>query len=191
MHENEEDRVFIGTWVSEEVKKAVEVGYRTGKIFEIWQYKITQYNPATGQGGLFPGYIDEFFKQKTLASGFPAECNNDPEAIDQYIQDFERAEGIKLDKSQINLNPGKRSVAKLCLNSLWGKYGQRENMPKTEIVTELQRLVEMLTTPEVEVIAYLPANDYTLYVYWRYTEEAMETSPVTNVVVAAYTTAQA
>ena len=98
MHENEEDRV--GTWVSEEVKKAVEVGYRIRKIFEIWQYKIIKYSPATGQGGLFPGYIDEFFKQKTLASEFPAECNNDPEAIYQYIQDFEQAEGIKLDKSQ-------------------------------------------------------------------------------------------
>ena len=28
MHENEKDRVFNGTWVSEEVKKAVEVGYK-------------------------------------------------------------------------------------------------------------------------------------------------------------------
>ena len=64
-------------------------------------------------------------------------------------------------------------------------------MPKTEIVTDPQRLVEMLTNSEVEVIGYLLVNDYTLYVCWRYNEEAMETSPVTNVVVAAYTTAQA
>ena len=88
--------------------------------------------------------------------------------MDQYIQDFEQSEGVKLDKSQISLNPGKRSVAKLCLNSLWGKFGQRENMPKTEIVTDPQRLVEMLTNSEVKVIAYLPLNDYTLYVCWRY-----------------------
>ena len=94
--------------VSEEVKNAVEVGYKIKKIFEIWQYKITQYDPSTGQGGLFPGYIDEFFKQKTLASGFP--CNNNPQAMDQYIQDFERSEGVKLDKSQISLNPGKRLI---------------------------------------------------------------------------------
>ena len=62
-------------------------------------------------------------------------------------------------------------------------------MPKTEIVTDPQILVEMLTNSEVEVIAYLPVNDYPLYVCWRYTEEAMETLPVTNVVVVAYTTA--
>ena len=48
MHENEKDRVFSGTWVSEEVKKAVEVGYKIKNIFEIWQYKITQYDPSTG-----------------------------------------------------------------------------------------------------------------------------------------------
>ena len=54
MHENEKDRVFSDTSVSEEVKKAVEVDYRIKKIFEIWQYKITQYNSSTGQGGLFP-----------------------------------------------------------------------------------------------------------------------------------------
>ena len=98
------------------------------------------------------------------------ECNNNPEAMDEYIQDFERSEGVKLDKSQISLNTEKRSVAKLCLNSLWGKFGQRENMPKTEIVIDPQRLVEMLTNSEVEIIAYLPVNDYTLYVCWCYNE---------------------
>ena len=46
MHEKEKDRVFSGTWVSEEVKKAVEVGYKIEKIFEIWQYKITQDDPS-------------------------------------------------------------------------------------------------------------------------------------------------
>ena len=60
------------------------------------------------------------------------ECNNNPQAMDQYIQDFEQSDGVKLDKSQISLNSGKMSVAKLCLNSLWGKFGQKEKMPKTE-----------------------------------------------------------
>ena len=65
------------------------------------------------------------------------ECNNNSQAMDQYIQDFKKSEGVRLDKSQISLKPGKRSVAKLCLNSLWGKFDQRENMPKTKIVTDL------------------------------------------------------
>ena len=42
---------------------------------------------------------------------------------------------------------GLTSVAKLCLNSLWGKFGQRENMTQTEVVTKPERLTELLTCP--------------------------------------------
>lgn len=50
--------------------------------------------------------------------------------IDQY---FEK-EGIKLITSNIEKNPGLRSLAKLCLNSFWGKFGQRHNMKQTKFV---------------------------------------------------------
>ena len=190
-HENETERTLTGTWVSEEIKTAVKFGYKIRKFFEIWQYKMTQYNSTTGESGLFQGYIDEFFKQKTLASGFPSECNNDQGAIDRYIREFEQAEGIKLDKNEISANPGKRSVSKLCLNSLWGKFGQKENMPKTEIVTEPQRFLELLLSSEIIVIAYIPANDDTLYVSWCYRNEVSEISPYINVVIAGCTTAGA
>ncbi|KYN09169.1 hypothetical protein ALC57_18724 [Trachymyrmex cornetzi] len=47
---------------------------------------------------------------------------------------YQETEGIVLDKNNIARNPGIRSVAKLCLNSFWGKFGQRSNLPNTEIV---------------------------------------------------------
>ena len=78
--------------------------------------------------------------------------------------ELERTEGIRLNKDNIAFNAGLRSVAKLCLNSLWGKLGQKENMGKTEIVTEAKRLVDLLSSPEVEVTGVLPVNDETLYV---------------------------
>jgi hypothetical protein len=40
-------------------------------------------------------------------------------------------EGIKLDENNICINKGLRSLAKLCLNSFWGKLGQRNSMRKT------------------------------------------------------------
>ena len=39
MHENKEDRVFSGTWVSEKVKKAVDVDYRIKKFFKFGNIK--------------------------------------------------------------------------------------------------------------------------------------------------------
>ena len=73
-------------------------------------------------------------------------------------------EGIILNKDAIQHNAGLRSVAKLCLNSLWGKFGQRENMTQTEVVTKPERLTELLTYPEINVNGIIPVNDETLYV---------------------------
>lgn len=38
-------------------------------------------------------------------------------------------EGIQLDRDNIAKNPALRSIAKLLLNSFWGKFGQRLTMP--------------------------------------------------------------
>ena len=43
-HQDEKDRSLRGTWVSLEVQKAVEMGYKVLKIHKIWQYETTQYN---------------------------------------------------------------------------------------------------------------------------------------------------
>ncbi|KAG8227913.1 hypothetical protein J437_LFUL011841 [Ladona fulva] len=39
---------ITGTWVSDEVKVAVREGYRVSRIHEVWQYRTTVYNAATG-----------------------------------------------------------------------------------------------------------------------------------------------
>ncbi|KYN23135.1 hypothetical protein ALC57_04438 [Trachymyrmex cornetzi] len=184
------EREFEGTWVSCELRKAVEKGYRVSKVSEIWQYEVTRYDPDTGQGGLFTGYINSFLQLKQEASGWPNECVND-EAKERYLREYEETEGIVLDKNNIAQNPGLRSVAKLCLNSFWGKFGQRSNLPNTEIVKNYQRLAALLTSPEHEITDILPVNDEVIYVSWRLRKEAVVASPQTNVVIAAFTTALA
>jgi hypothetical protein len=54
------------------------------------------------------------------ASGFPAECDTD-EKKGQYIVDYAAKEGIQLDPRQIVKNLGLRALARLMLNSFWGK----------------------------------------------------------------------
>ena len=44
---------------------------------------------------------------------------------DQYINEYLAREGIHLDKGNIAENPAIYKVAKLFLNSLWGKWGER------------------------------------------------------------------
>jgi hypothetical protein len=46
------------------VRLAVDKGYRIIQIQEIYQYEVTQYNPDTGEGGLFVEYIKSFLNSK-------------------------------------------------------------------------------------------------------------------------------
>ena len=189
-HDDEAKRAFVGTWVVDEVKVAVQYGYRILEIFEIWQYQMTKYDPHTKQGGLFAEYISEFYKSKLAASGLPLGCETDAQ-IDAYIDEIERKEGLKLQKSEISHNPSKRFIAKMSNNTLWGKFGQNENLGKTEVINDPQRLFEMLINPEIEVNSWLPVNDDVIYLGWTHKRELNNPSGLTSTVIAAYTTAQA
>ena len=85
------------------------------EIEEVWHYE-------TRKSGLFAEYIDTFLKLKTEASGWPDDVITDMQK-DAYIRDFYQHEGILLEKEKIIKNPGLRSLAKLCLNSLWDVLG--------------------------------------------------------------------
>lgn len=191
IHENENDRCITGTWVVDEIKKALDLGYILKIVYEIWSYKITRYDRVTKTGGLFAEYINEFFKLKTEASGYPSDCVDD-DSKDRYIEEFERVEGIKLDKGNISVNLSMRSVAKLCLVSLWGKFGQQEDKSTTVVLDKPSELHELLLSPRHEVLNILPVNQEIVYVRYRLSEDALPTyGQNVNVVIAAYTTALA
>ena len=63
---------------------------------------------------------------------------------------------IKIKKSsdieveKFEFNAGLRSISKLCLNSLWGKFGQRSNMSQTKYVTEVLEFYEILLEDKLD-----------------------------------------
>ena len=65
-HQDSNERILRGTWVSEEIKEAVKYGYLIKYVYEIWQYEMTQYDPRERKGSIFAEYINEFFTQKTM-----------------------------------------------------------------------------------------------------------------------------
>jgi hypothetical protein len=44
---------LTGTWVIDKVRMAVQKGYRILEIHEVYEYKVTRYDPETREGGLF------------------------------------------------------------------------------------------------------------------------------------------
>ena len=100
------------------------MGYELVKVHEVWHFQDSEV-------GLFTEYVDAWLKIKTEASGWPTGCDTEEEKRD-YLERFEEREGIPLEYSKVKPNRGLKATAKLMLNSFWGKFGQRENLPQTE-----------------------------------------------------------
>ncbi len=116
----------------------LELGYHLEKVFEVWHYdRWAQYDGEDLDTGLFTRYINSFLKLKAQASGkllnFPSIiCHAMPisgwpswvqteEEKQQFVQQYEEKEGIRLEPEKIEVNQAMHSLAKLCLNSFWGK----------------------------------------------------------------------
>jgi len=54
------------------------------------------------------------------AEGWPSWADTDQKRR-KYIKELEKNENIFLDYDKVQKNPGKRALAKLMLNSFWGK----------------------------------------------------------------------
>ncbi|ESO99215.1 hypothetical protein LOTGIDRAFT_239739 [Lottia gigantea] len=190
---SDDERALVGTYVSLELKKAASLGYKVIQVFEVWHWaeeKWSQYDTQTKTGGLFTGYIDHYLKTKMESSGYPSECRTDQEKA-QFIADVYQKEGISLDPAKVIYNNGMRSCSKLKLNILWGKFGQRDNFSQTEYITEPERYFDLLTDVTQSIKDVQLVNDNMVMVERLKLEEHVQPSQITNVVIAAFVTAQA
>jgi hypothetical protein len=113
---NNIERAFIGTWVTDEVKKAVELGYRVLHMYEVWHFDtVEQYDAKSKTGGIFTSYVNTFLKMKQEASGWPSWCHTEDDKH-RYISLYYEKEGVQLEYGNIKKNPGLRALAKLMLN---------------------------------------------------------------------------
>ena len=180
---SDKERAIQGTWCSVELEKALEKGYRILQLHEVWHF------PKTSDE-LFKDYIDTFLKIKQEASGYPKDCVTE-ELKQQYVDGYLEVEGIRLDPNKIEHNPGMRALAKLMLNSFWGKFAQRPNMAKTEQIRDPQVYYDYLTSDEINVLDANLVSDDMIEIQYEYTENFIAPNAKTNVVIAAFTTAYA
>ena len=177
------ERAIQGTWCSVELMKALEKGYRIIQMHEVWHF-------PQKSDTLFKEYIDTFEKIKLEASGYPKDCVTD-EQKQRYVNDILENQGIQLDPTKINYNSGLRALAKLMLNSFWGKFTQRSNLVKTEQIENPQVFFDCLTSDEITVLDADLMSDEILEIRYEYGDKFVQPEPNTNVVTAAFTTAYA
>ena len=141
-------------------------------------------------GSIFTDYVKMFLKQKQQASGYPQWVITDDDK-DRYIDYYNREQGIMLDKDSITHNPSLRTICKLFLNSVWGKFVQRQNLPKSIYMKSVKEYMQMKNDPTKCIMNFhLISEDYVV-VDITNTETFEEESTFTNEVIGIFTTSLA
>ena len=187
----ETERYLCGTWTSVEINKAVEKKYQIVEIFEIFEiYDYKQRKQIFGE------YVNTFLKIKQESSGVPQDCLDEDgrvneQRLDNFVKDFQRVEGVLLEKEKIQKNPALRTIAKKLLNSLWGKLAQNDNSVVVDFLNDYEELAEMLNDNTLE----LTSIDFISDNIARCTHKKKLSTSIylenRNVVVASFVTAYA
>ena len=191
---SDERRMMSGTWSTVELQKALELGYRLVEISEVYHYPETsQYNKATGEHGLFSQFIDFFLRIKQEASDYPdwvKNAENIDRAADQYIENYKMKEGILLNKDHIKKNPALRSLAKLLLNSFWGKFGQNTNYTKTEFISDPETYFRHVNDGTKHCLDFNIISEDIIQLDWEndnlFLEDSVVNSDIHAVLVTSY-----
>ena len=172
-------RSFIGTWTTDEVSKALEKGYEISRIYEVWHFAKTS-------DDLFKGYIRRFMKIKLESSKYDFKTHEEESSFKAKIKD-----SLDIDVEKFEFNAGLRSIAKLCLNSLWGKFGQRNNMSQTKYVTDISEFYEILLDDKLDNKDIQFINDDMVQMTYNFKDHFVDNSNNTNIFVACFTTSHA
>jgi len=156
-----------------ELSKVRDLGYKVQYIYEVWHFKETC-------EGLFRDYVNTWLKIKQEASGWPP--------WPQYLRDYFEHEGIQLEYNNIKKNPGLRTLAKMMLNSMWGKFGQRLNKTQLQEFDDPKAFHNFLDTSTLDVCHVSVMNDQMIEVLYQYQKEDIPVSPNLNIFVACFTT---
>uniref|UniRef100_A0A1I7ZPH1 DNA-directed DNA polymerase n=1 Tax=Steinernema glaseri TaxID=37863 RepID=A0A1I7ZPH1_9BILA len=146
-----EERRLLGCWTHFELAKAVQLRYKVHKLHEVWTWE-------NWSSDLFSSYINEFLKVKQEASGWPPHVMS-TEAKERYLRDCREGMGIELEPSKVEHNPGLRFIAKLMLNSFWGKWGQRGDLVSTAFVSSIEEAWQKFADHTLEVISFTPLGE--------------------------------
>lgn len=177
------ERAMTGTWTTTEIIEAIEKGYTIDKIFEVLHYKNTS-------SDMFSGYINSWLKIKQEASGWPTGIETNSQKND-YIQRYKVREGVELEEQNIEHNPGKRSIAKLMLNSFWGKLSQRPNLPQVKICKEYHEYWNLLEDEEIEITGEFAPNPDTMVVSYQLKDDESSDPGNTSIAIASFVTSYA
>lgn len=179
----DEQRTLSGCWVSLELLKAIEKGYVVTKVDEVWHF------PQSSET-LLCEYVKTFLQYKQEASRYPAHVVTEQDK-GAYIADYFEKEGIQMNPDKISHNPARRSINKLLLNSLWGRFSMRENLPTTVLLSDPEEFTRYIFGMAYEIKHFSFVSDKVALVQWIHPNGKGARTRDINIFLAAFTTAYA
>ena len=173
---SDNERSFIGTWTTDAVNKAIEKGYKVIRTYEVWHF-----DKSTDD--LVKGYIRRFMKIKLESSKYDLKTKEEEANFKLKIK-----KSLDIDVEKFEFNAGLRSISKLCLNSLWGKFGQRFNMSQTKYITEVSEFYEILLDDKLDNTNFQFIKDDMVQLTYNFKDQFVDNSKNTNIYIACFTT---
>lgn len=175
-----------GTWCINEVLLAMRKGYKVTKIYEVLHFEHTT-------SELFREYVARFLKMKIIATGRDALELKDEEDVKMYCEMLEEDFNINLTSEELpnKKNPGLYLISKLCLNSLWGKFGQRDMFTNTVDVYSWNEFQKIIEQDNIDVLGVILHGSKARTITYQTKKEFLSVPKYTNIAVAAFTTSHA
>ncbi|PIC12200.1 hypothetical protein B9Z55_028556 [Caenorhabditis nigoni] len=187
-HRKVSQRFITGAWPTDELQKAISSGYKVLKYHEIWHWPDSQWVTE----GFFTDYIKPLLTLKHQSSGWPKENMSDKEKK-EYVDWILEKDGVQLDPSKIQKNKAMRSLTKIFLNAAWGKFAQNPLKSETILIqkSDARTLTNFFNDSKFEPISMVPFGEDKLWISRKPKDEALRTTPFTNLAIAAITTSSA
>lgn len=183
-----------GCWHTEELNLAVENGYVVTKIHQSFHW------PEDRRSNKFMrGYVAFFLRMKQEADGWKKAGASSEEPSDEekdiVINSLWISNGriARMRKDLVQKNPVKRQIAKLFLNSLWGKYAQMKQDDFFLTVNGYQQYISLINHPHVckENMTFRHVKDNVFKVRYQKTTGFQTPNMRYNIFLAASVTAHA
>ena len=171
---SDEERAITGVWCTNEIEMALNKGYMIEYIYEVQHFENTS-------SDLWKEYIKKFMKIKLETSNY--DCS------EEEYRSKARQLGIEL--GNIKFNPGLRFIAKTCLVSLWGKFGQVPKHTQNKYIDTEEDFYKTVLNDKIESLSLSFLNDLTVYASYETKNQFVGPSYNTNIYIACFTTAWA
>lgn len=140
-----------GCWGTEEIYLAMQNGYIVEEIFELYFWDERNYSNLH-----FAAYVNYFFQLKQEAEGWKklggSSENPSIEEQNELVERLYQQNGnlARIRPEKVKKNAVLRSLAKLYLNSLWGKFAQKSSKTQHSTIYGTQQFLELWNNTQID-----------------------------------------